>query len=45
MLTADEIHGVAARPGAPVEEKVRKLVSLANDAGGDDNITVVIAEL
>ena len=45
MLTADEIHGVAARPGATAEEKVRKLVSLANDAGGDDNITVVIAEL
>ena len=41
MLTADEIHGVAARQGAPAEEKVRKLVSLANDAGGDDNITVV----
>ena len=45
MLTSDEIHGVAAREGATAEQKVKALVSLANDAGGDDNITVVIAEL
>lgn len=45
MLTADEIHGVASRQDATAEAKARKLVSLANDAGGDDNITVVIAEL
>lgn len=45
MLTDDEIHGVAAFMGASLETKLEKLVSLANDAGGDDNITVVLAEL
>lgn len=45
MLTADEIHGIAARPEATLEKKAVQLVSLANDMGGDDNITVIIAEL
>lgn len=45
MLTADEIHGIATRPEAALEKKAVQLVSLANDMGGDDNITVIIAEL
>lgn len=45
MLTNDEIYGVAALSGFSLEERVNKLVSLANDAGGDDNITVVMVEL
>ncbi len=45
MLTDDEIHGVAALSGVSLEDKARKLVALANDAGGDDNITVLMAEL
>ena len=35
----------AALSGFSLEERVNKLVSLANDAGGDDNITVVMVEL
>ena len=45
MLTSDEISGIADRREAEIESRVRSLISLANDAGGDDNITVVIAEL
>ena len=45
MLTNDEIYGVAALCSVSLEERAKKLVSLANDAGGDDNITVVIVEL
>ncbi len=44
MLTADEIQGVAGLSGISLEEKAEKLVALANDAGGDDNITVLLAE-
>ncbi len=45
MLTDDEIHGVAAFCGASLETKLERFVSLANDAGGDDNITLILAEL
>ena len=45
MLSDDEIYGVAALSGVSLEERVGKLVSLANNAGGDDNITVVMVEL
>lgn len=44
MLTADELHGVAALSGVTLETKAKKLVALANDAGGEDNITVLLAE-
>ncbi len=45
MLSNDEIYGVAALSGVSLEERVGKLVSLANNAGGDDNITVIMVEL
>lgn len=44
MLTSDEIYG-AASSDVSLEERAKKLVSLANEAGGDDNITVLMAEL
>jgi serine/threonine protein phosphatase PrpC len=45
MLTDDEIHGVATFDGASLEKKTERLVELANNAGGDDNITVLTVEL
>ena len=45
MLSNDEIYGVAALSEASLEERVNKLVALANNAGGDDNITVIMVEL
>ena len=45
MLTSDEICGICDKRDSSLESRVHSLVSLANDAGGDDNITVVIAEL
>ena len=45
MLTDDEIHGVASFGCGTLETKLDRLISLANDAGGDDNITVILAEL
>ncbi len=44
MLTDDEIARIlAAEPSA--DEAVRRLITAANDAGGQDNITVVVVEL
>ncbi len=45
MLNDDEIHGVATFHGASLEKKTERLVELANNAGGDDNITVLTVEL
>ncbi len=45
MLTDDELSGVASFSGAALDKRVDKLVSLANDAGGEDNITVILAEI
>lgn len=42
MVTGDEIVGVLEAGQRP-EESCRKLVALANEKGGKDNITVVIA--
>jgi len=44
MLSDEEIYTVVKKGGTP-EEICRKLISKANDAGGDDNITVVIATI
>ena len=45
MLSDDEIHGVLTYCEAPLETKLDRLVSLANDAGGDDNITAILVSL
>lgn len=45
MLTDDEIHGVASFGCGTLETKLDRLISLANDAGGDDNVTAILAEL
>ena len=45
MLSDDEMHGVLTYCEAPLQTKLEKLVSLANDAGGDDNITAILAIL
>ena len=45
MLTADEICGISDKRDSAIQDRVCSLVSLANDAGGDDNITVILAEL
>ena len=44
MLSDDEIYTVVKKGGTP-EETCRKLISKANEAGGNDNITVVIATI
>lgn len=43
MLSTDEIRDVLADDG-DVQGKADRLVELANDAGGEDNITVVLVE-
>jgi serine/threonine protein phosphatase PrpC len=42
MASEEEIAGILAR-GLPPEESCRALVDLANDHGGGDNITAVVA--
>lgn len=44
LLTSAEIAAVLASEGSP-EEKVGLLIQKANEAGGKDNVTVVIADL
>lgn len=44
LLTSAEIAAVLASGGSP-EEKVGLLIQKANEAGGKDNVTVVIADL
>lgn len=44
MLSDEDIQGIVAMPGATPEKAVDRLIKLANDAGGDDNITVIVAE-
>ena len=44
MLTDDEIYSVVKKGGTP-EKICTKLISMANDAGGDDNITVKVARI
>ena len=40
LLVALEIHTAS---GDPLEEACRRLVGLANEAGGTDNVTVAMA--
>ena len=44
MVPNMTIKHVLARSEMPIEEKVQKLINLANEAGGLDNITVQIVE-
>ena len=44
MVDADLIAALASSP-TPIAEAARALVTAANDAGGQDNVTVVLAEL
>lgn len=43
VLTREEIIGVLNQP-TPVEEQVTELIRLANEQGGQDNITVVMSQ-
>ncbi len=42
MLSVYQLQAVLQQPNEP-DKKVEKLIAMANDAGGQDNITVVIA--
>lgn len=44
MLSDEDIQGIVSMPGVTPERAVKRLIELANDAGGDDNITVIVAE-
>jgi serine/threonine protein phosphatase PrpC len=39
------IRAVLAEPGASPEEAVSRLIALANEAGGPDNIACVVADV
>ena len=43
-VTAQAVHDVLATAADP-DEAVRRLVDLANDAGGPDNVTCVVADV
>lgn len=45
MVTYDEIGGLVAASGADVAEAARRLVDMANEAGGRDNTSVVVVRL
>lgn len=45
MLTSNEIYEIVSSKGESPAAKVDKLISAANSAGGDDNITVILAEI
>jgi protein phosphatase len=42
MISDEQIHEIASRPGPDLETTCRELVSCANDAGGRDNISVIV---
>ena len=44
LVKSGEISGILSS-SLSVEEKVQKLIAAANDAGGKDNITVVVADV
>ena len=43
LVTRDEISGILSQ-SAELEQKIQKLIDLANNKGGKDNITVVLIE-
>jgi len=52
LLCSDGLHGVveeermaALLAGSPPEEAAKRLIALANEAGGPDNVSVVVARL
>lgn len=45
MLGKDEIAAALAQPAADLDEKARELVRLANEQGGYDNISVLLARI
>jgi len=45
VLGDGEVGGILAGPDASPEEICRRLVRAANEAGGPDNITVVVIRL
>lgn len=44
MVPTDAIEAMAGPP-APIDQATRALITAANDAGGEDNVTVVMAEV
>jgi protein phosphatase len=44
MLSDEEIHSIVMEGGSP-EEVCKRLIDKANEAGGEDNITVVMVQV
>jgi protein phosphatase len=44
MVADDEIHRIVLAAGSP-QEACQKLVQAANQAGGEDNISVVVVQV
>ena len=45
VVPVPAIRAVLAEPGSPPEEVVSRLIALANEAGGPDNIACVVADV
>jgi serine/threonine protein phosphatase PrpC len=45
MVTHHEIEGILAASGASLADAARRLVDMANEAGGRDNISIVLARV
>ena len=43
MVDDDDMNAIMKDQGKSLEEKTKKLIDAANEAGGTDNITVVLA--
>ncbi len=44
MITSEQMKACIEEKGIPLEEKVANLIAAANNAGGKDNVTVVLIE-